>query len=109
MEIINFIEELHIIDDPYEFKSFLSFISEISNNHQRVSNFYEKFEKLSWHFKSAIKQTFSNFFIFNIFKYNKLILFFLITNDIIKIDDTISKFIIKNKISTFNLSQKLKN
>lgn len=75
-ELLIFLEKHKISEDPYEFKSFLHLISNISNNHRRTPHFFEKFDRILFHYKDNIKQTFSNFSIFNIFKDNKRILFF---------------------------------
>lgn len=105
---INFFEKLKISEDPYEFKSFLHLISNVSNIHRRTPNFFEKFDRILFQYKDKIKQTFSNLSIFYIFKDNKRILFFLFTNEIVTLDDTISQIIHEEKLLVFLIKNSLK-
>lgn len=70
-------------------KYFLFLLSKIINNHHRTENFFKKIQKIFFCLKGNIKQTFSNYEIFQIFKNNKLILLYLIQNKIIEIDQSI--------------------
>ena len=54
-------------------------------------------EKIIAFLKNEIKQTFSNIEIFNIFKNSKIILLFLIKENIITIDETIAEIMMKKE------------
>lgn len=88
-----FLENLNqenIQENAKKFKEYLHLISDISNNHRRTPHFIVKIEKILNFYKEYIKQSFSNFNIFNIFKNNKRILLFLIEEQFIKIDKYIA-------------------
>ena len=72
-------------------------ISKIANNHQRTHDFNQKIEQILFEIKDEIKQICSNLEIFQIFQKNKILLPFLIKNNIITIDKAIY-----NKISKMN-------
>ena len=63
-----------------DLKSLLYLISYISENHHRSQNLIKKIEEIILKIEQDIKQTFSNFQIYNIFKNNKRILYFLFKN-----------------------------
>ena len=88
-------------NDRWDLKELLRLISKISKNHYRYSLFFRKIEKLINHLESDIKQTFTNSEIFNIFKNNKMILLFLITNKFLVIDDEIQNYLINKKCHFF--------
>ncbi|KAK8848020.1 hypothetical protein M9Y10_019073 [Tritrichomonas musculus] len=66
----------------------------IAKNHHQKASFNEKIEKILLHFTKDIKQTFDNIEIFNIFKSNKRILYFLLKNKIIIINEYITQIIL---------------
>ena len=72
-------------------------ILSICNNHQRDVNFKSKINNLFKYLTNTLKQTMTNSEIFEFFKSNKLIILYFIKNQIIEIDDLISKEIIKDK------------
>ncbi|KAK8842994.1 hypothetical protein M9Y10_025181 [Tritrichomonas musculus] len=80
-----------ISDSRYDFLSLMHLISKIGNNHHRFPNFFSKIERILQFFKKDIRKYFSNSEIFNIFAGNKRILLFLIEQQIIIIDEYISK------------------
>ena len=88
--VINLINEYEIKEDINEFRLFLHFIDDISNNHYRTKNFFQKIEKIILLFKEEFQKYLLNDDIFNFFKNNKRLLLFLIKNKILKIDNLIS-------------------
>lgn len=83
----------------------LHFISNISYYHFHENNFYAKIEKVLLFFKSSIKNNFINSSIFNLFKFNKRILLFLIKNEILTIDLYIAQQMMKKKFKEMRYPQ----
>lgn len=54
---------------------FFRLLAQLSNDHHRQPNFFKKIEQILQFFSTYIKQTFSNFTQFKIFKKSKLIIF----------------------------------
>lgn len=75
--------------DHEELEQFLQIMKNIFNNHHRGREFIEKFQKIILFYKDKINQTLSNQKIYEIFEDNKLILLFLMKNNIISIDKQI--------------------
>ena len=67
---------------------FLLLICKVSNNHTRENNLIDKIYKILFFLKDNLIHNFTKVEIFNIFKGNKILLLFLLTN-LIEIDDTI--------------------
>ena len=82
-EIVNLITNQDIQNKHEEFNHFLRFISKISSNHHRNLGFINKIEKIILYFKDSIKKAYSNSELFNIFSDNKLILLFLVKQQLI--------------------------
>ena len=93
----NIINDLEIIQNKYELKLFLHLISQISANHHRGNNFFTKIETFLKIYEDDIKENFSDFSIFNIFRNNKRILLFLFEEKIIIPNDLIYGMITSNK------------
>lgn len=91
--LIEFINKGKYQNNPEEFKQFLRLILNVSNNHHRTENFFTKIKKIILHFKDTIKQTLSNYEIFNIFESSNLILHFLLKENLISIDKTIVDYL----------------
>ena len=72
-----------------EYEHFLLMIEHISNNHHRDEIFLKKIFQILQYYKNQIKKTLSNLQIFNIFRANKMLLLFLIENEIIEVDENI--------------------
>lgn len=72
-----------------ELVQFLQLLANISENHHRELNFITKIEQIIFNMKNTIKKTLTNYQIIEIFMNNKLILLFLIQNNIIKIDEQV--------------------
>ena len=88
----------NIIEDKQdEFKTFLYFLSKISNNQQRTANFFSKLEQIIEYLKDDLRKHFSNFELFHIFSSSRRILLFLIETKILIIDESIAKQIIQSK------------
>ncbi|KAK8889062.1 hypothetical protein M9Y10_033805 [Tritrichomonas musculus] len=90
-------EYYNINDTQNKLKLILRLISKISNNYNRKKDFFDKIDRVLTHFKDKIKEYFSNFEIFRIFKSNKRILLFLIEQGIMTIDKYIITIITKQK------------
>ena len=89
--------EQQVKDGAFEnMKEFLQIVKNISDEHHRSINFITNTKQLLLHYKHQIKQTLSNEEIFYIFEDNKLLVHFLLTNDIIKMTDKICE-VIMNK------------
>ena len=88
------IEEQKIESKPEEFKLYLHLIKNIVSDHHRGQNFYEKIERILLQYRKYIKQTFSNSLLFRIFIECKWILFFLIKNNILIIEEAFVKFFV---------------
>ncbi|KAK8843609.1 hypothetical protein M9Y10_024668 [Tritrichomonas musculus] len=86
-----------IFSERNEFKNSLTLLVKIANNHFRQPNFFKKINSLLTKLKDQIKQSYSNSEIFEIFKSNKKILLFLIKEQIITVDSSISGQIIQMK------------
>ena len=82
---INFFDDISNDEKPTIMKETFLMISHIFNFHNRSTNLKEKIEHIILFYKDTIKQTFSNKYIFNIFKNNKLLLIFLFKEKIIEI------------------------
>ena len=95
-------DEQEIKEDQNELSALLHLISSISNNYRRSPNFFSRIEQIITFFESNIKQTYSNFEIFNIFKRNKRILLLLLKKKLLVIDDYIAKTLQKEKYKMAN-------
>lgn len=87
--LIKLFDKLNIRDNLHDVKSTLHIVLKISNNHHRGPNFFSKIEAILKYFQDQIKIFFSNSEIFNIFKSNKRILLFFITEKIMTVDQYI--------------------
>ena len=97
--LINHFENQEIRENPDEFKALIHLLLRITNNHYRYRGFFKKIEQIILYFQNDIKQTFSNTEIFNLFKNNKRIVLFLIKNNIITIDKSITDLMIEQSES----------
>lgn len=86
--LINFINE-------DEIKTILKIIIKIANNHHRTPDFFPRIEKILQFLKDQIKQSFSISEILDIFKGNKRILLFLIEENIISINESNNKILLR--------------
>ena len=100
--LINIINDQKITENSQELKLFLHLITSISNNCNRIPNFLNKIEQILKYFKNNIKQSFSNYKIFNIFKRNKRILLFLFEEKIIFSEQSIIKILTSQKYQKMN-------
>ena len=93
--LIDFLEIHAIQENREDMKLFLRLISKVAKNTFRKSNLFEKIEKIILHFENEIKQTFSNWEIFTIFKKQKRILLFLFEKRIINVDNAIAQYFLQ--------------
>ena len=91
--LTHFIDDHNIRQEKSDLKLILHTISNISNNHYRTSNFFSKIERILQLFSNEIKNFYTNFEIFSIFKENKRILLFLFEEKIITPDKKIFQVI----------------
>ena len=93
--LISFINSENYQANSNEFKLILHMINRISSNHHRYPTFFNKIEKFFSSFSEYIKQSFTNFELLNIFQNNKRILHFLFKSNLIAVDESIAKLIMK--------------
>ena len=84
--IKDLITKTKIESNQDEFKTFLYFLSKLSNNHQRTVNFFSKIDRILESLKDDLQKSFSNSELFHIFSSSKLILLFLIEMKILTIE-----------------------
>ncbi|KAK8847022.1 hypothetical protein M9Y10_019597 [Tritrichomonas musculus] len=92
-KLIQILDDQKIRENKYDLKAMLHLISRISDNYHRTRPFFGKIERILKNFESNIKNFFTNFEIFNIFKKNKRILLFLFEEKILIPDDSIAHII----------------
>ena len=102
-DLINFLKAEKYEENPDEFKIVLHLINNISNNHHNYPTFFEKIERILSFYFEYIKQSFTNSELFNIFQNNKRILYFLIQNKIIIVDQYIAQQIFKKDDKNDNI------
>lgn len=86
----NRILKSHIfISNNHEIGQFLALIQKVVHSHCHSTFFYDKIFRVLSILLDGIKQIFSNISIFEMFKYEKRILLFLIENKILTIDNEI--------------------
>ncbi|KAK8884315.1 hypothetical protein M9Y10_043423 [Tritrichomonas musculus] len=96
-KLIGNLVDQKIYENRQELRAFLHILFNISNNHYRNHNFFQKIFQILVILKNDIINFFSNDEIFNIFKDNKRILLFLIEEKIITITKSISLKMIENE------------
>ena len=99
VDLISQLNDQKFHENKYKLKLYLQFLSDVIDNHYRANNFYEKIKKIIMNYKSNLKIDFSNSEIFNIFKNNKVILLFLIKEQILTIDNSIIDIILSERYS----------
>lgn len=100
-QFYNQIELQKIDQNRDELGELLQAISCVSQNYNRSGNLATKIMKILTHYSEQIKQSFSNFEIFNFFKKDKLLLLSLFEHEIISVDENILKILIKRKEEIF--------
>lgn len=92
-QLRSFLDQNQIQQNYEKLRELLHIILNISNNHHRNINFFNKIEQIFKFLGNNIKQTFSNSEIYDFFSSNNSILLLLIKNSIIIIDESISALI----------------
>ena len=95
-------EDSKIRNNKHLLKTVLYIIANISNNHHRYPEFFEKLEKILQIFEKEIKDKYSNYEIFKIFHNNKRLLRFLIKTNILIINENIKTEMQREKYESFN-------
>ena len=100
-EIVLSIHSFKIFENA-EIKLFFKFLIEISNNHHRDQLFIEKIHQILLYIACYTKKCISNLEMFELSKSNKLMLLFLISNQIIIVDEEIANrmIVMENKNHT---------
>ena len=94
-DLKNLINDFNLSTNKYHLKLLLHLISNVSNNHFRVQNFFPKIEKIIHTYKNIIKAQLTNSEIFDIFKFNTRLLLFLLEDQILIKDNKIRKKIFR--------------
>ena len=94
---LQFLKDQQFHEDYHEIKEILYLINNISNNHQRTNDFYNKIERIIEFLKKDITKFWKNSEIFEFFKNNKRLLLFLIEERIITLDEYIVSRITSNE------------
>ncbi|KAK8844438.1 hypothetical protein M9Y10_024296 [Tritrichomonas musculus] len=89
----------NIILKKEEIKQFLRLLIEITNNHHRNPTFIDKIQQILIYIKNDIQKQIPNLELFKLSKNNKLMLLFLINNQIITLNEEIA-------IRMFNIEDK---
>ena len=84
--LINLIHQQKLEESREKLEEFLILITNVANNHHREKSLFKKLFQIIQQYESQIKQTYSNFEIYNIFESNKMIVLFLFEREIITID-----------------------
>ena len=97
-KLTNFLNNLNLRNNKDELREILGMILNISEYHHRHSLFFDKIKQIFAYLKEDIKSAFTNYEIYEIFQDSKIILLILLTDQIIKIDDSIFKNILYKDI-----------
>lgn len=89
-DLINLLQDSLKKDNSNKLREIVHIINDISDNHYRTPNFFDKIEQILLQLKDDIKQSMSNSNIFNIVKENKRLLLWFIEQKIIIVDKSIS-------------------
>lgn len=100
--LITLIQNHKIKENRYDLRSIFHLLVKISTNHYRSIHFFDKIWQILQHFKEEIKQTFSNYEIFNIFKGNKRILLYLTEENILTINEPIAVILTNDRYQELN-------
>ena len=84
----------HFEKNREEYEHFLRLLISIYSNHSHEKNLFEKIEQIIVQLKESIKQTFSKSDLFHIFKSSKLLILFLLENQILTLDEDIYREIL---------------
>lgn len=95
------IKDQNIKNNKNEFKIFLHLVDCLSKYHFRTKGFFEKIYQILMEFKEEFGKFLTNTEIFNIFKENKLVLYFLIQKKIIYVDSYIVNCMLKSKMKKY--------
>ena len=90
-EIITLITSTTIHKDKEELKQIILIISNISDNHHRSANFFDKIGRIIEIIKEDLKNNFSNAELFTFFRNNKRTLLLLVEKNILTINEELFK------------------
>ena len=95
--LTNYINESNICKNEQDLKDLLYIILNISNNHRRIPDFFDKIIQILRTFLRDIQSFFSDCAIYDIFKSNKLLILLLFENKIIIPSPKLINIIISEK------------
>ncbi|KAK8839459.1 hypothetical protein M9Y10_031814 [Tritrichomonas musculus] len=87
--LIKILNNYKLAENSEEMEKFLQLITNIADNHHRGVNFILKIKKILLSIQCDIKQTLPNLHIYEIFQNNKVLLLFLLENNILILDEII--------------------
>lgn len=87
--IAQMLADKQITSNRHKLKAFLHMLTQISNNHHRHIDFFEKIDKILFTIKDDISKIYSNSEIFDIFESNKRLLLFFVEEKLLNIDTSI--------------------
>ena len=93
IKLLQIIDKHNIQRIKEQFHQFISLLIKISNEHHRQATFFNKIERILLNFRSTIQETQTNVEIYREFESNKRLIYFLLKEGILTIDDQISQYI----------------
>ena len=97
-KLLNLFKDQNIFNTKHSLKTLLYIIIKISNNHIRLTNFNEKIRKIIIICKDHIKKHFLNNELFKLFKNNKLLILFLLKENVLTMNSAIILTMIEGKM-----------
>lgn len=99
--LINLFNTKNIREDHKKLQEVLQIVVSILNNHHRKPDFLDKVKQILLNLKENIKQTYSNDELFTIFQNSKIMFYFLLENETIELDKSLSFKMIQKKDKYF--------
>ena len=108
-KIIQLFQDMKIIENKFDLKEIFYIILNMANNHLRTQVFLPKVIHLLNFLKGSIRNHFTNFEIFHIFKSNKRLLLFLLEEKILNFDENIVALMKKDENNLIYFYPEIKN
>ncbi|KAK8884331.1 hypothetical protein M9Y10_043439 [Tritrichomonas musculus] len=89
--LIKNLEDSEVRANRCDFRLFLRHLAKICCYHHRSPTFMSKIEKIILYYKDDLTKNYSNEDIYSIFRKSKLVILFLLENDIIKMTESIAR------------------
>lgn len=100
--LVSSLENMKIRENKDDLELFLKLVIQISNDHYRTLDFFNKICKVLSLFKEEIKHNYTNIEIFSLFKSNKRLLLFLLEEKLMVIDKEIYNIMLDHKYTNLN-------